>query len=118
MFGSTAETGVGSLSIPDPGSSYFLDCMGAVNISANTGVPVEVYLRIDAAGGALASPVRHRSGQLPNGELISLDFPPFRMGPYTGAHTLLCTVRRTSTGTGTWAVLASGNYLRANIVPI
>lgn len=117
-FSNTAEAGVASLAIPDPGVSYFLDCSGAVSISANAGVTVEAHLRIDAAGGTVASPTRYRSGQLPPGELISLEFPAYRVGPYTGAHTLLCTVRRPAAGTGNWAVLAGGNYLRANIVPV
>lgn len=116
-FNGPAEAGVGQLAIPDPLASYHLDCSGAVSISAAAGTNVEAYLRIDAAGGQLVSPIRYRSGQLPAGELISLDFPAFRAGPFTGAHTLLLTVRRTQ-GTGDWAVLAGGNVLRANIVPV
>lgn len=116
-FNGSAETGVASLAIADPGVSYLLDVFGSLNLAANAGTSCEAYLRLDSISGPQVPVTRVRSGGLPDGELISLDFPAYRMGPYTGTHTLLCTVKRTA-GTGNWAVNSGGNLLRANIIPV
>lgn len=108
----SGEVGVASLSVPDQGCPYFLDCSGTVTIFANSGVLVNAYIRLDAVAGTLCSPIVMRDGLLPNGSGQTLTFNETTVGPLTGAHTVLVTVRTTS-GSGPWAVQAGGNILRA-----
>lgn len=108
------EVGVATLAIPDLGTPSYVDVSGAVTVSATTGAQVRGVIRLDAIEGTIASRIANRSGQLPNGELIDLTFPPYRIGPISGAHNLIVGIRRVL-GTGQWYVPAGGNYLRADI---
>lgn len=113
-FNGGGEQGVASLAIPDPGFPYFLDCTGTVTIFANSGVLVNAYLRLDALAGTLCSPIVMRDGLLPNGSGQTLTFGETTVGPITGAHNVLCTVK-TIGGSGPWAVQSGGNLLRATV---
>jgi hypothetical protein len=113
-YNGAAEVGVATLALPDIGSPYYADVTGTLSVSANTGCQVQAVVRLDAIEATIASAVLTRSGQYPNGELMSLTFSPWRIGPITGTHNLIVALKRIL-GTGNWFVPAGGNTLRADI---
>lgn len=116
-FNGSAETGVAILNVGDPGHPYMLDVSGAVTVYGQSGVTVNVYLRLDAVAGTLCSRVGIRDGLQPSGSAASLSFPVYRCPiVLTGSHRVLCTVKTTG-GSGNWAVTSDGNYLRADQIP-
>jgi len=113
-YGNGDEAGVAILNIPDYGGPVYVTVSGAVSVAAVAGAQIRAVVRLDAIEGVIASAVLDRSSQYPSGELMSLTFPAYRIGPISGAHNLIVGIRRVL-GSGNWAVPAGGNQLYALI---
>jgi hypothetical protein len=110
------ETGVATLSIPDPGWPYILDTSAVVLVAAQASTWVNVQVRLDSISGAVISQTSNRSGALPAGEAIPIPLGTFPSATLTGAHTVIVTATRTL-GSGNWNVPASGSIVNCMIRP-
>ena len=90
----TTTYGIAPVNIPDPGYPYVVVVQAMQNVSANTGTAAMVRARLDSTAGTIVSGEGIRSGQLPDGELITLTLAPYLSATLTGPHTVYLAVNR------------------------